>query len=907
MSKLINTEAEATRAHITTETLVLRNQIETTAQANEAHVDAQHLITRDHITSESSRITVHLELERQMDTIRQEQELRTRILSTLWFPEMNARENNIQEVAEETVKWIFGEGNQNPEAESAYSDFHPEEARRDPAPKHYSQFREWLEGDDHVFWISGKPGSGKSTLMKFLVEDRRTKDYLSKWKPDVTICRYFLIETCVNPLQRELRGCLRALLHQTLTSKPYILDLLLQQRPRLEAKHSEHDWSGKELQDVLMETLHLHGSPFCIFIDGLDEIAVGSDDRESIIELIEELGQLSNVKICVSSRPENIFKQSLGSSLYPFLQTEELNESAIELYIWKRLAPFKASFPADPETYRNVASDLVRKASGVFLWVRLATKSIVDGTRNGDSWKTLRKRIDELEPDLERLFEQMWERQNANKHLYKEETARLLWYALHSSGAFEEVNTPLGYILGTHADLSSNILPYLNTNTTPIPGATAVFKEYEKWLSARSAGLLEIYKRETQNGNPSTDSLLLHGVQLIHRSAREFLLDTKAGHNILLADRGSIRERLLYTLKTRKQISCYLATDQWFPSYYMKLIFGFVTEGYMTPQEETKEFLSFKNLLQPRDPAVYTDFSFLETAARYGSASFLSQQGEALELLSYQEKSMILLETCLSGNYIHLESFRTSVPLRVEHQVAKTPTIHADKVAERSTERFRDTIRWLMCNGADPNAKLRVCDQSHQVTSLTPYYAFMMASIWNLIGRSSYFQSAFSVCFSEFQHYQINWDLPFYFSPITDHGAYFYPHPGNYKHFQIGFTSIFMISSRWLGEFLNRVNPFITTEQKELEITRELANDNFNVQCIAIRLRDRSRRDKDQGFRPPSPDKIQERQQFEAVIGRGYLRWLYGLPDEHEDMNGLVTRNEKALYDPGYKPSGWRL
>jgi DNA helicase HerA-like ATPase len=43
-----------------------------------------------------------------------------------------------------------------------------------------------------IFWIFGKPGSGKSTLMKYLVEDQRTHDLLQKWAgPKKLIVRKF--------------------------------------------------------------------------------------------------------------------------------------------------------------------------------------------------------------------------------------------------------------------------------------------------------------------------------------------------------------------------------------------------------------------------------------------------------------------------------------------------------------------------------------------------------------------------------------------------------------------------------------------------------------------------------------------------------------------------------------------
>jgi type II secretory ATPase GspE/PulE/Tfp pilus assembly ATPase PilB-like protein len=35
-------------------------------------------------------------------------------------------------------------------------------------------FPEWLQSDRGIFWITGKAGSGKSTLMKYAFSDPRT-------------------------------------------------------------------------------------------------------------------------------------------------------------------------------------------------------------------------------------------------------------------------------------------------------------------------------------------------------------------------------------------------------------------------------------------------------------------------------------------------------------------------------------------------------------------------------------------------------------------------------------------------------------------------------------------------------------------------------------------------------------
>jgi ABC-type ATPase involved in cell division len=45
-------------------------------------------------------------------------------------------------------------------------------------------FKDWLSDGKGIFHFVGKPGSGKSTLMKFLCNDQRTEEALKVWVGD---------------------------------------------------------------------------------------------------------------------------------------------------------------------------------------------------------------------------------------------------------------------------------------------------------------------------------------------------------------------------------------------------------------------------------------------------------------------------------------------------------------------------------------------------------------------------------------------------------------------------------------------------------------------------------------------------------------------------------------------------
>jgi Tfp pilus assembly pilus retraction ATPase PilT len=50
--------------------------------------------------------------------------------------------------------------------------------------KSWSNFAEWLRRDDGIFWIAAKAGSGKSTPMKYLYDNSKTRKELLVWSQD---------------------------------------------------------------------------------------------------------------------------------------------------------------------------------------------------------------------------------------------------------------------------------------------------------------------------------------------------------------------------------------------------------------------------------------------------------------------------------------------------------------------------------------------------------------------------------------------------------------------------------------------------------------------------------------------------------------------------------------------------
>jgi ABC-type bacteriocin/lantibiotic exporter with double-glycine peptidase domain len=95
------------------------------------------------------------------------------LLKSLYFETMNKRKNQTSKSHTETFNGIFNEN---------VSHDMP-----------WDSFSHWLRSnDDNIYWMSGKAGSGKSTLMRFLVAEYRTLEVLKLWTGDPLIVSTFI-------------------------------------------------------------------------------------------------------------------------------------------------------------------------------------------------------------------------------------------------------------------------------------------------------------------------------------------------------------------------------------------------------------------------------------------------------------------------------------------------------------------------------------------------------------------------------------------------------------------------------------------------------------------------------------------------------------------------------------------
>ncbi|KAL2060696.1 hypothetical protein VTL71DRAFT_9337 [Oculimacula yallundae] len=316
----------------------------------------------------------------------------------------NARYDEVIEASPHTYRWIYADTQTEEQLNESYLTSHIIPAR--------DAFTSWLRAGDGIFHIAGKPGSGKSTLMKFILKTSQTTELLHEWagsKPLVVV-RFFFWKPG-DWRQNTLRGLKQSIVADVLRAVPALSQDLF---PRLYQKELIMDLLVKplvEYRDIELAFEQLLGSqrvlePYmlCLFLDGLDEFKESIEGMNHS-ELANQIKQLQDItRMDITS---HIGGSIQDDSYFKMLQSQDFNGC------------------------NAMIKELAERADGVFLWVALVVKSIQRGLTNRDSLSKLRSRIQKTPKELGDLFDQILsEIDNDN---YQRETYILLAIALTES------------------------------------------------------------------------------------------------------------------------------------------------------------------------------------------------------------------------------------------------------------------------------------------------------------------------------------------------------------------------------------------------------------------------------------------------------------------------------------------
>lgn len=353
------------------------------------------------------------------------------IVNSLNFATRGARQSNVVEAHQHTFEWIFEEHKKKygGTVRTARVNNNVDSNNNNGLGSADSQeisgsqttFLNWLRFRNDNYWISGKFGSGKSTLMRYIVEDTRTERELQSWAGEAKLVTASCFFWCSGEsLQKSHQGMLQSLLYQILTQCPDLVPAVCCSRYRTFGSNFRR-WSRRELLEVFEQlSRRTQTLKFCFFIDSLDEL---EGNHKEIIQALKEFSVSPNVKICLSSRPLNVFLKAFGTSDQKLL-LEEHKKADIQLYVNQVLQTDNdyIQLVAVDSRCNALVEEIVSTARGVFLWVRLVVSELLNGLGNEDDIGDLQRRLRRLPRDLEDYFQLMLRRIDEND---REEAAEL--------------------------------------------------------------------------------------------------------------------------------------------------------------------------------------------------------------------------------------------------------------------------------------------------------------------------------------------------------------------------------------------------------------------------------------------------------------------------------------------------
>lgn len=293
-------------------------------------------------------------------------------MAKLSFGRMGIRKDNVAPALGNTCQWLF--------------------------TKH--EYQDWrnldlMRSHNGFMWIKSKPGAGKSTLMKFLLEAAS-----ERFPDDEVISFFFNARGDVE--ERSLTGLYRESLHQLLSAVPRLKTMRIAADIDRLKSDTTKVWQLSSLRAVLRRLiLDPRSEQLTCLIDAFDETS--KQEIRELIEFFEDLGSITLAKgiafrVCLSSR--HYPHVDLDKCRYLNLDDQHDHRRDIALYVKQKLKLHTGKIADD------ILESIQERAQGIVLWAVLVTQILRKDCQRGNVHK-VRDRLDTIPDGLHNLFHEI--------------------------------------------------------------------------------------------------------------------------------------------------------------------------------------------------------------------------------------------------------------------------------------------------------------------------------------------------------------------------------------------------------------------------------------------------------------------------------------------------------------------
>ncbi|CAF9914193.1 MAG: hypothetical protein GOMPHAMPRED_008096 [Gomphillus americanus] len=359
-------------------------------------------------------------------------------------------------------------------------------------------YEDWLD-DSHFtrhhgfLWIKGKPGAGKSTLMKFI-----RKHFDSQSAVSQTSLISFFFNARGSDLEKSTVGMWRSLLSQLLNAMPSLqMSIDWSCLPA-----ARQEWSLESLQRLFVTMVEQLGQqPLLCLIDALDESP--EDDIRTMVGVFEEIGRLnssgaSRVRVLWSSRYYPHISIRYGNEIR--LDETTGHSQDMKHYIDTELGA------EENELLDDIKAQIFIKSRGIFLWIVLVINILRKEYDHGRII-AMQKKLKVLPEKLTDLFREIVLRDMDNL----DEFLLCIQWVLYSLRPLDGTE----FYTAMASGLDEEVLlarPSKSTSSVVVP----------RYVTSSSKGLAELNHQFSSQAR----------VQFIHESVREFLMQDGSMQNV---------------------------------------------------------------------------------------------------------------------------------------------------------------------------------------------------------------------------------------------------------------------------------------------------------------------------------------------------------------------------------------
>ncbi|KAL8816847.1 MAG: hypothetical protein Q9223_004212 [Gallowayella weberi] len=279
------------------------------------------------------------------------------------------------------------------------------------------ELKTWIESvknpqGSNIFWLIGLPATGKTILSTVIIDHLQ---FVGK------SCQYSFISSD-HQTRRTSAYCLRSIATQLAISNAEFRSRLLALHGETGITFNSQNQPLKIIWEKIFEGIILKmrfPHPLYWVIDAVDE----ADQQSVLVNYLNRMQPLTPISVLFASRPVKIpplpFRNASPITL--FLSEADTRDD-IQTYVKKAV---EVVLPNNEEVQAEVTKKILDKASGSFLWVRLALETL---ERNWHTEDDIRRVLTELPHGMENLYIAMLANVESQTPRIRSMARRILWW-----------------------------------------------------------------------------------------------------------------------------------------------------------------------------------------------------------------------------------------------------------------------------------------------------------------------------------------------------------------------------------------------------------------------------------------------------------------------------------------------